>query len=275
MHKRTRTTVCFLLGLAMFISGCVSKAVYHPTRTIRATPADIKLLYEDISLETTDGVMLSAWWVPAADPRGTVLFCHGNAGNMGDRLDTLQIINTLGLNVLIFDYRGFGRSEGSPNEKGTYLDAEAAWNYLVGEKEIAPGQVIVWGRSLGGAIAARTAAHHRVGIVVVESTFTSLKDLADDLFTWVPAWLLTNYAYETAHYLENLDVPVLVIHSRDDEIIPFHHGERLYDSLNGPKAFTEIQGSHNRGFLDSMSLYVASINDFIDHYIPGKGAKQK
>jgi pimeloyl-ACP methyl ester carboxylesterase len=160
MHKRTRTTVYFLLGLAMFISGCVSEAVYHPTRTIRSTPADIKLSYEDITLETTDKLMLSAWWVPAADPEGTVLFCHGNAGNMGDRLDTLQIINTLGLNVLIFDYRGYGRSEGSPSEKGTYLDAEAAWNYLVDEKEIAPQQIIVWGRSLGGAIAARTAAHH-------------------------------------------------------------------------------------------------------------------
>jgi len=259
----------------MFISGCVSEAVYHPTHTIRSTPTDIKLNYEDITLETEDSVMLSAWWVPAADPEGTVLFCHGNAGNMGDRLDTLQIINTLGLNVLIFDYRGYGRSEGSPSEKGTYLDAEAAWNYLVGEKKIAPGRIIVWGRSLGGAIAARTAAHHRVGLVVVESTFTSLKDLADDLFIWVPSWLLRNYAYETAHYLDSLDVPVLVIHSRDDEIIPFNHGKRLYDSINGPKAFTEIQGSHNRGFLDSISLYVASITDFIDHYVPGEGAMQE
>jgi len=275
MCEWTRTTVCFLLGLAMFISGCVSEAVYHPTHTIRSTPANIKLNYEDITLETEDSVMLSAWWVPAADPEGTVLFCHGNAGNMGDRLDTLQIINTLGLNVLIFDYRGYGRSEGSPSEKGTYLDAEAAWNYLVGEKKIAPGRIIVWGRSLGGAIAARTAAHHRVGLVVVESTFTSLKDLADDLFIWVPSWLLRNYAYETAHYLDSLDVPVLVIHSRDDEIIPFNHGKRLYDSINGPKAFTEIQGSHNRGFLDSISLYVASITDFIDHYVPGEGAMQE
>ena len=275
MCEWTRTTVCFLLGLAMFISGCVSEAVYHPTHTIRSTPTDIKLNYEDITLETEDSVMLSAWWVPAADPEGTVLFCHGNAGNMGDRLDTLQIINTLGLNVLIFDYRGYGRSEGSPSEKGTYLDAEAAWNYLVGEKKIAPGRIIVWGRSLGGAIAARTAAHHRVGLVVVESTFTSLKDLADDLFIWVPSWLLRNYAYETAHYLDSLDVPVLVIHSRDDEIIPFNHGKRLYDSINGPKAFAEIQGSHNRGFLDSISLYVASITDFIDHYVPGEGAMQE
>jgi fermentation-respiration switch protein FrsA (DUF1100 family) len=114
-----------------------------------------------------------------------------------------------------------------------------------------------------------------VGLVVVESTFTSLKDLADDLFTWVPSWLLTNYAYETTRYLENLDAPVLFIHSRDDEIIPFHHGKSLYDSIKGPKAFTEIRGSHNRGFLDSMILYVASINDFIDHYVPGKGAVQK
>lgn len=275
MYRRARTAVCFLISFVMFITGCVSESIYHPARIIGSTPADAKLSYEDITLETTDGLMLSAWWVPAADPRGTVLFCHGNAGNMGDRIDTLQIINTLKLNVLIFDYRGYGLSEGSPNENGTYLDAETAWNYLVGEKGIAPRQIIVWGRSLGGAIAARTAAHHRVGLVVMESTFTSLKDLADDLFYWVPSWLLTHYAYETACYLENLNAPVLVIHSRDDEIIPFHHGKHLYDSIKGPKAFTEIHGSHNRGFLDSLSLYVASINDFIDHYAGRKGTVEK
>jgi fermentation-respiration switch protein FrsA (DUF1100 family) len=275
MYGKTRTTTVILLSLVLLISGCVSEAVYHPAHNIRSTPADIKLAYEDIAFETSDGVMLTGWWVPAAEPEGTVLFCHGNAGNIGDRLDTLQIINTLGLNVLIFDYRGYGRSDGSPTEEGTYLDAEAAWDYLVTKKNVAPHQIIVWGRSLGGAIAARTAANHRAGVVIVESTFTSLKDLADDLFVWVPSWLLTNYAYDTAHYLENLDVPVLVIHSRDDEIIPFHHGKRLYGSIKGPKAFLEIQGSHNRGFIDCLAEYAPSINDFIDQYARKKGAVQK
>src|SRR5208283_535262 len=112
-----------------------------------------------------DGVKISGWWVPAEQARGTVLFCHGNGGNVSGCLDTLLIINRLGLNTLIFDYRGYGNSEGSPSEKGTYADAEAAWNYLVTERKVPPDRIIIWGRSLGGAIAAMTAAKHRAGIV--------------------------------------------------------------------------------------------------------------
>ncbi len=275
MYKQTIPSPVILLSLVLFISGCVPEALYHPSRRIRATPAEVNLTYEDVTLATADGVMLCGWWVPAADPEATVLFCHGNAGNMGDRLDTLGIINSLGLNVLIFDYRGYGHSHGTPTEKGTYLDAQAAWNYLVENKEIAPRHIILWGRSLGGAVAARTASHHHCGAVIVESTFTSLKDLADDLFFWIPSRLLANYAYDTAHYLENLDAPVLVIHSRDDDIIPFHQGKRLYSSIKGPKAWLEIKGSHNRGFIDSRELYAPSINEFIDHYVRKKEAMHK
>jgi len=275
MYTQTRIGTAILLSLVLFTTGCVQEAVYHPARTLRSTPADAQLEYEDIPIETADGLMISGWWVPAADPEGTVLFCHGNAGNIGDRVDTLQIINTLGLNVLIFDYRGYGSSDGSPTENGTYLDAEAAWDYLVAKKKIAPQQIILWGRSLGGAVAARTAASHRPGLVIIESAFTSLKDLADDLFVWVPSWLLTNYAYETACYLRDLDVPVLVIHSRDDDIIPFHHGKQLYGSIKGPKAFLELQGSHNRGFIDSRAIYAPSIGDFITHYTRETETMQK
>jgi pimeloyl-ACP methyl ester carboxylesterase len=166
--------------------------------------------------------------------------------------------------VFIFDYRGYGYSDGSPSEKGTYLDAEAAWNYLVTKQEIAPEKMIIWGRSLGGAIAARTAATHHAGLVIIESTFTSLKDLVNDRINWVPSWIVANYAYDTRHYLEKIDVPILIIHSPDDEMIPFKHGKSLYDSIKGPKAFLEIKGSHNRGFIDSKAEYESSINDFIN-----------
>jgi fermentation-respiration switch protein FrsA (DUF1100 family) len=275
MQRQQKHKIIIFLSLVLFTSGCVSGAIYHPTHKVRSTPADVKLAYEDITIETSDGVKISGWWVPADNPRGSVLFCHGNAGNIGDRLDTLVIINTLRLNVLIFDYRGYGNSNGSPSEKGTYLDADAAWDYLLKEKKIAAQQVIVWGRSLGGAIAARTAAKHPAGLVIVESTFTSLKDLVNDLFVWVPSWILANYSYDTSYHLLNVNVPVLVIHSSDDEIIPFRHGKNLYNSINTPKAFLEIKGSHNQGFINSLAVYVSSINDFIRHYLNEKETLSK
>jgi hypothetical protein len=264
--QKKAVTIIFA-GLLLFMSGCVSKVIYQPGRVIRHTPADAKLAYEDVGIETQDHVRLSGWWVPAANPRGTVLFCHGNGGNIAGCLDSLLIGNRLGLNMLIFDYRGYGHSDGSPSEQGTYLDADAAWNYLVMERKIAPEKIIIWGRSLGGAIAARTAAEHPSGIVIVESTFLSLKDLVKDRFGRVPSWILAGYTYDTRHYLSRVKAPVLVIHSSDDEMIPFRHGKTLYDSIKGPKAFLEIKGSHNRGFIDSMPTYEASINDFVDRYL--------
>jgi hypothetical protein len=267
MLKSDRTKPIIFVGMLLCIAGCVSHVLYQPQRVVRYTPHDAQLIYEDVSLHTQDGVKISGWWVPAEQARGTVVFCHGNGGNVSSCLDTLLIINHLRLNALIFDYRGYGNSEGSPTEKGTYADAEAAWNYLVTERKVSPDRIIIWGRSLGGAIAAMTAAKHRAGIVIVESTFTSLKDLVHDRMSWVPSWVLANYAYDTRHYLKEVDVPVLVIHSPDDEMIPFQHGKNLYDSIRGPKAFSEIKGSHNRGFIDSIAVYESSINDFINHYL--------
>lgn len=264
-------TIVFII-CALFIAGCVAESIYHPARTIRSTPADAKLIYENVSIETTDKVRISGWWVPAEYSRGTVLFCHGNAGNIGDRLDTLVIINTLGLDTFIFDYRGYGTSSGSPTENGTYLDADAAWNYLVTQRGIAPQRIIVWGRSLGGAIAARTAAHYPAGLVIIESAFTSVRDLAKDICWWLPSFILANYAYDTRRYLQGINIPVLVIHSIDDEIIPFRHGENLYDSIKGEKVFLEIRGSHNHGFIDSLAVYAPSIDDFIKEYSGGKEA---
>ena len=267
MFEQSKIRVIILLSLALFLYGCISDVIYQPQREVRYTPEHAKLIYEDISIITADGVKISGWWAPAEQARGTVLFCHGNGGNVSGCLDTLLIMNRLGLNALIFDYRGYGNSDGSPTEKGTYADAEAAWNYLVTERKVPPDRIIIWGRSLGGAIAAMTAAKHCAGIVIVESTFTSLKDLVHDRMSWVPSWVLANYAYDTRHYLKEVDVPVLVIHSPDDEMIPFQHGKNLYDSIPGPKAFSEIKGSHNRGFIDSMAVYESSINDFINRYL--------
>jgi uncharacterized protein len=258
------------IGLAvMILSGCVSRAIYRPRSEILHTPKEASLSYEEISFSSRDGVILSGWWIPAEHPRGAVLFCHGNGGNVGTSLESLVIIHELGLDLLIFDYRGYGRSGGHPSEEGTYADAEAAWEFLSDRKNVPPYRVIIWGRSLGGPIAAKTASVHPAGLVIMESTFTSLQELVKSYFPIIPRGLLADYAYDTLFYLGKVKTPVLVIHSPDDHVVPFSHGRKLFESINGPKSFLQIKGGHAGGFLESRDVYTARINDFItSHFEP-------
>jgi uncharacterized protein len=235
-----------------------------PTRELVATPAAIGLEHESVELRTADGVALHGWFVPHPQPRGVLLFCHGNAGNISHRLESIRTFHELGLSVFIFDYRGYGRSEGSPSEQGTYLDAAAGWNHLVGERGIPPESVVVFGRSLGAAVAARLAADQPVAALIVESAFTSAPDLAAELYPWLPARWLTRFDYATADHLARLASPVLIIHSRDDEIVPFDHARRLYALAGEPKRLLELDGGHNDGFVVSHADYRAGLREFLD-----------
>jgi fermentation-respiration switch protein FrsA (DUF1100 family) len=257
---------CLILAFLCILSGCTSWFIYHPDSAMRRTPDDEGLSYESVDFETQDAVRLSAWWLPVCKQRGVVLFCHGNAGNISHLLDSLLIFNRLHLSTFIFDYRGYGKSGGRPSERGTYLDAKAAWNYLVQKRKIPPDDIIIFGRSLGGSIAAWLAQEHSPRMLIVESSFTSLRDIAKDLFRWFPASLLGDYQYDTRQYLERTRCPVLIIHSRNDDLIPFRHGLALYEAANGPKEFLEISGSHNRGFLDSLEQYEAALDRFVSDY---------
>lgn len=235
-----------------------------PTRELVATPARIGLDHESVELRTADGVNLHGWFVPHPRPRGVLLFCHGNAGNISHRLESIRTFHDLGLSVFIFDYRGYGQSEGSPGEQGTYLDAAAARDHLVGERSIPPESVVVFGRSLGAAVAARLAAEQPVAGLIIESAFTSAPDLAAELYPWLPARWLTRFDYATADHLARLDVPVLIIHSRDDEIVPFDHARRLHALAGEPKRLLELRGGHNDGFLVSDAEYRAGLREFLD-----------
>lgn len=270
MDKKNILTCAFIFVFFWLLSGCVSRLIYHPDRAMRGAPADHDLPYECVYLETKDGVTLSGWWVPFCKHRGVVLFCHGNAGNVSHRLDFLPIFNGLGLSTFMFDYRGYGKSGGRPSERGTYLDAEAAWHYLVQTRKIPPEHIIIFGRSLGGSIAAWLAQGHHPRMLIVESTFTSLRNMVKDRFRWVPARLLQNYQYDTRQYLQNTQCPVLIIHSRDDELIPFRQGQELYEVANGPKEFLEMSGSHNTAFMDSLTHYELALDTFISRYLERK-----
>jgi len=235
-------------------------------RTLVATPADVGLAYEELRLQTDDGETLHGWFVPAGGRARdmAVLVFHGNAGNISHRLDTLRIWHRLGLDVLLFDYRGYGRSSGSPSERGTYADGRAAWRYLTGQRGVSGRRIVLFGRSLGGAVAARIAHEVDAAALILESTFTSLPELAGDLYWWLPARRLVRIRYDTRALLGELSCPVLIIHSRDDEIMPFRHAQALFAAAREPKRLLEIAGDHNSGFLRSEKSYREDLQAFLD-----------
>ncbi|OQX48160.1 MAG: hypothetical protein B0D87_07185 [Candidatus Sedimenticola endophacoides] len=218
------------------------RLLYHPTPLARAPgvdPGRIGLAFEEVTLMSADGPRLSGWFIPARNPRATLLFCHGNAGNISHRLDSIRLFHELGLSVLIFDYRGFGRSEGAPGEEGTYLDAHAAWTYLSETLGLPAHSIILFGRSLGGAVAA-------------------------ELYPWLPVRLLSRFRYDTLNRLGTIDTPLMILHSRDDELIPIAHGERLFAAARAPKRFVTLRGGHNNGYRVSEEEYRRQWSTYLD-----------
>ena len=257
--------IYLLLSLALYLlQGKMVFLANMPGRALTATPSDFGLEFEDVSITTRDGEKLHGWYVPAIRGRGVVLFFHGNAGNISHRLDSIEIFHQLGLDTLIIDYRGYGQSSGKPTEQGTYLDAEAAWNYLVDERGVAANRIIIFGRSLGGAIGAWLGTQQTAAAVIIESSFTSGVDMARRLYPFLPARLITRLHYPAAEYASRLQCPVLVVHSRDDEIIPFEMGQSIYAAAPQRKSFLELRGDHNSGFFISRNDYLPGLDKFID-----------
>ncbi|MBN1239646.1 MAG: alpha/beta hydrolase [Gammaproteobacteria bacterium] len=234
-----------------------------PERALRATPDDAGLPYRDVTLQTEDGVRLHGWFVPAAGPR-VLLFFHGNAGNVSHRLESLRLFHELGMSVLIIDYRGYGESGGTPTEQGTYLDADAAWRHLTQTLDVAPERIVVFGRSLGAAVAAWLAARVQPAGLIVESAFTSVPDLGQELYPWLPVRWLSRFDYATSEYVAKVRCPVLVVHSRDDEIAPFRHAERILGAVRGPRTLLVLEGSHNEAHVLSERRYAAGLREFLE-----------
>ncbi len=251
-----------VLGRAL-IQAFERSRMYFPRRQLEAQPSDLGLAYEDVFFSTADRVRVHGWWVPANENRGAVLFCHGNAGNISHRLESIEIFHRLGLNVFIFDYRGFGRSGGRPSEEGTYQDAGAAYDYLHGEREIPPERIVIFGRSLGGAVAVETAGRRKAAALICESSFTSSLDMARRITPFLPVRLLIFDRYETVEKVGRLTVPKLFIHSPEDELVPFEQGERLFKAAAEPKKFLAIRGGHGDGFLQSEPAYSEEIDAFL------------
>jgi fermentation-respiration switch protein FrsA (DUF1100 family) len=259
-------------ALCLYLFLMQSRMIFYPqipSRQLTSNPADIGLEYESVSIVTKDKITLHGWFVPASDEKGVLLFFHGNAGNISHRLDSLKIFHDIGLSTLIIDYRGYGRSKGVISEQGTYLDAEAAWIYLTETKNIPAQHIVVFGRSLGGAIAAHSAARETPGVLILESAFTSVPDMAAHLYPIFPVRLLSRFQFNTKKSLQSVNCPVLIIHSPDDDIIPYENGLQLYESARLPKQILEIRGDHNEGFLLSGKTYTDGLRKFINSSLTG------
>ena len=252
-------------GLMLWLFVFQSSLVFYPEidRKVIATPKLAGLQYQDLYLKTPDGINLHGWYVPAAQPRGTVLFLHGNAGNISHRIDSLKMFNRLGFNTLIFDYRGYGNSGGKPTEEGTYRDAETAWRYLSDQLHIPGCRIVVYGESMGGAVAAWLAARQKPAALVIASSFTSVPDMGQQLYPYLPVRLVTRIHYDTREYLRSVSVPVLIAHSPEDDIIPFAHGQALFAAAKPPKQFLELAGGHNNGFIFMRETWVMALGDFL------------
>ena len=251
-----------LVVVVYFMQGRMLYLADVPSRTLTMTPADVGMDYQDVSIETTDGVTLHGWFIAGQSSR-VLLFFHGNAGNISHRLDSIRQFQDLGLSVLIIDYRGYGQSEGRTTERGIYRDADAAWRYLIEGRGLVASNIVIFGRSLGASVASRLAAQHQPLALIVESSFTSVPDIAQDLYPWLPARWLSRLGHATRDHIQDVRCPVLVVHSRDDEIIPFHHGEAIFASANEPRTLLAIRGTHNDGFLRDEHTYIRGLRTFL------------
>jgi len=252
-------------ALALVIFFAQARLVYYPQigRDITTTPSAVGLAYEDVWLESSPGVRVHGWFVPHRAAKGAVLFFHGNAGSIALRLDWLRMFHDLGYAVLIVDYRGYGRSAGEPSEQGTYADASAAWDYLARVRGVPAKDVVIAGESLGAAIATELAARTAPRALVIQSTFTSVPDLAAELYRFLPVRWLSRFDYDTRSRIVRVSAPVLIAHSPADEIIPFHHGKVLYESAHDPKVFVELAGGHNEGYLYMRRAWIEALADFL------------
>jgi hypothetical protein len=245
------------------------RLVYFPEigRNEILTPRDAGLDYEAVTVTTEDGERLDAWFVGAARARGTVLVCHGNAGHIGHRLPLLSMFHRLGYAVFIFDYRGYGRSTGQPFEAGLSRDARAAWEYLMRERGVAPPSAVIYGESLGAAVAARLAAEVRPAALVLASAFTSAPDLGAELYRFLPVRWLARVRFDTLGAVNDYPGAVLVAHSPGDEIVPLRHGRALYEAAPGPKEFLELQGGHNDGFVFMREEWIGRLATFLEKHL--------
>jgi hypothetical protein len=264
----------FLQGIAGMVAVAIAmwafflwferSQLFKPTREINETPATFGVEFEDVAFVAEDGCLLHGWWMPHPQARGTLLYCHGNADNVSGRAEICARVHALGVNVFLFDYRGYGRSRGRPSEHGTYRDARAAYEVVRARHHDAEDPpVVVYGVSLGGAVAIQLALDRPVKGLIVENTFTSIAEMGDRLYPWLPVRLLGQARYASLDKVTRLAAPSLWAHSVEDELIPVDMGRRLFSAAGGPKRWVNLRGAHGEGGWKEDAAYLRTVDEFL------------
>ncbi|MBD3264284.1 MAG: alpha/beta fold hydrolase [Candidatus Omnitrophica bacterium] len=239
-----------------------NSSIFFPEKDLGASPRDFNLRYEEVVFTTSDGIKIYGWFLPYSGSEDVLLFFHGNGGNISHRLDKIALLLEQHLNVFIIDYRGYGKSGGKPSEEGIYMDAEAAYNYLLDKKNFNPDDVIVYGESLGSAVAVDLASRRKVKALILEGGFSCGKDMGKIMFPYLPSFMIPD-KFNSLDKIKEIEKPKLFIHSQSDEVVPLEFAKKLFNAASGPKYFCCTEGSHNGFFLESGDSYLSAIKDFL------------
>lgn len=264
MFKIIIYLILFCIFVFVYARYIELRSIFFPMKQIEITPKEENLNYEDVYFKTEDGLSLNGWLVKNPKAKATILFFHGNAGNISHRIEKIVIFNQLGLNVFIIDYRGYGRSQGRASEEGIYKDARAAFDYLYGRPDINNKKIIAYGESIGGAVAIDLATKRGVSCLIVDSSFTSAKDMVRKFYPFIPPFLFKT-KFDSAKKVKDIKSDKLFIHSINDEIVPFEFGQKLYEEALPSKELLKIHGGHNSGFLESKELIVEKLKTFLQN----------
>ncbi len=259
--------LALLLLYAVFLVACEDKIIYHPHKYPQGiwNPSSFNVKVEDVFFQAKDGTKLHGWYIPSANAQATLLWFHGNAGNLTYRLENIQQLQPLALNIFIFDYRGYGKSEGKPSEAGIYQDSQAAYDYLIREKNVVPLEnLFLFGRSLGGICAVEVASSNPAAGLILESVFTSARDMAGQVFPLLPIGWAIRSKFSAVEKVPYLKLPKLFLHGTKDEIVPYKLGRKLYSAAAEPKEFYDIEGAgHNDTYGVGGREYFSAWNRFI------------
>lgn len=240
------------------------RLVYFPGAAPLRDPSSVGLAFEERRARTADGLALHAWWIPAEGARAAVLVSHGNAGSIEGRLHLARAFHEMGFGVLLYDYRGYGGNAGRPDEEGTYLDAEAAWELLTRELAQPPGSIVLYGESLGGAVAVELARRRpEAAALVIEASFTSLAEVGARAYPWLPVRWLARHRYESIEKVGALALPILVLHSPEDDVVPIEQGRALCAAAGTRARLVTTRGSHNAGGFTLEPGYRAAVRAFV------------
>lgn len=239
--------------------------IFFPEEIITATPKTYGMKYEDLYIVTEDKVKINVWFIPDGDG-DLIIHCNGNGGNLSDRVEKFLLFNSFGYSVIGFDYRGYGKSEGKPSEEGFYRDLKGVIDFAT-EKGYRKEKMILYGESIGGGVALQLALETKCAVLVLESTFTSIKDMARIYYKLFPTNLLLKSEFDNLSKIKKVKCPVIIMHSKEDEIVPYFMGRKLYENANVPKVFLDLEKGHNDGGIIISKEAISKFRFFLSKFL--------